>query len=1019
MNPTSNERFPGLYATPELVGREEILVACERILNSSSSDPKLVFMYGVGGIGKTRLLQKILDMARKLSNVRAAEDVLDFYDILLHTPIELTNAIFAALTPPFDCFQIYQPAAQALNRARLSGNAVELERLRQDTLDKFEQDLQQLAKSKRIILALDTLERAVYGLPGWTHDMPLADAWTWLMNRLPTWQNVIVFTAGRESAFPAFEQVKSSHPLLVEEIKVGSFSQEESLKYFDDVAQLVREKGDHHLAERLENMPKDFKKGAHVYSQGRPILLSLLVDYLSFPSASNLPEMLRQAPPEKTSEEDIQRYETALFDRLREGELGETLIALGRVPKGCDDDLLSRLLTRKNEKGEDQPISRDDARKRLRDIQRLSIVKIRRLNNEQRFFLHDEMYDLLQRHVYSGYVDAKNQKQAFEAIKNYYQLQRERSIQRLNGLYAPVEEKGRTDLDLRELNKAHADHQALLTEVMYYHLCQDLGRGFRTYSRYAQEAILSRDVLMDLQLQAELLSYLGAPPSPILEDEISIETILASLKVRPLARAWAQGQYEEGIQKSHELLITIQEEWRSRFPGLLAAVHAWTASLHVLRGRKEDLIEGESHLKEVYSLLPDEKVVRSFPDLPNEDTILWYEKSVAAFAHRVHGYLKRVQGLMKESETEYQKAGALLREIDLRIEMASVKNDMGFAQAELGKYHDGRANVRHALELRKELGRRVPVALSLNTLAAIDVREGRYREARQNSERALAIFRVFSQPRGIAMALTTLAEAMRRIASKEPLLGVEERIEGLRRARDHAREAQSLFAAGKSESTRLVEALIEIGCACRDWVWWLKESPHPGDDIERIFKESSDAFTQAAELAHKDGLIYGFLDALVNRAWLEFYGYEVEGRRVGKQRIYTLIDETEKSFPSDAEIDKQPQVWAQKGKLYVLKGHLARHSLAEYRKSEPKGISQKIESLLKEIAENYAQGLEFSSKFSSDYQGIRQAKDSVSDRLKDLNSAEMRILCQHIQALYPNGSILQTLLTNRALWQAD
>jgi len=108
----STAKYTSLYATPELVGREEILNQCENILTDASSEPKLVFLHGPGGIGKTRLLQKFLEIAQGLPNTRVCEGILDFYDILIHTPVELTNAIFEALTPPFDCFQNYQPAAQ-------------------------------------------------------------------------------------------------------------------------------------------------------------------------------------------------------------------------------------------------------------------------------------------------------------------------------------------------------------------------------------------------------------------------------------------------------------------------------------------------------------------------------------------------------------------------------------------------------------------------------------------------------------------------------------------------------------------------------------------------------------------------------------------------------------------------------------------------------------------------------------------------------------------------------------------
>lgn len=1008
-------RYTGLYATPDLVGRREILDQCERILSEESKEPKLVFLHGPGGIGKTRLLQKILEIAHNLPNTRVGETVLDFYDILLHTPVELSDAVFEALTPPFDCFREYQTAAQTLNRARLSGNAIELEKLRQDALDKFDQDLRKLAETRRVVLALDTAERIVYGLSGWMDEIPLADSWDWLIDRLPAWRNVVVFVAGREGAKPAIERIQSERSELVETIKVSSFRSEESLEYFDNIVRLLKDKGDLQFAERLENMPEDFKRGAHAYSQGRPILLSLLVDYLSYPEASDLPEMLRQGQVEKPSEEEIHLYEQALFDRLREGELGETLIALGRVPKGANENLLARLITRKNEKGEDTPISRVEARKRLMDVQSLSVIKIRRIEDQLRFFLHDEMYDLLQRHVYSGYVDAKVQQQAFEAIKTYYQEQREISIHRLNTLYAPVEEQGRSDLDMKELNKAHSAHQALLTEMMYYFLRHDLGRGFRTYSRYTQEAILSRDLLMDLQLQAELLSYLSSPPAPILEEDISVEMIVASLKVRPFARAWALGQYDKGIDEAHNLIDLVEGEWQEAYPVLLAALHTWTANMHTMRGQLDDITEAGTHLEKASLLLSPTEIARTL-DPTRLNTLLWYTKAISALAHRIWGYLKRVQGFMKDAEAEYQKAALLLREIDLRCEMAAVKNDMGFAQAELGKYHDGRANVLNALELRKELGHRIAVALSLNTLAAIDVREGRYREARQNSERALAVFRAFSQQQGIGMVLTTLAEATRRYAGTEPLLPIDERIDLLRRSRDYAREAQSLLTM-TGDSSRVVEALIEIGCACRDWVWWLELSPRPGDDTERLYKESWDSFAQAADLARESGLIYRYVDALVNRAWLEFYKIEREEEIPEKHPIHAIIDATEKSFPAEAEINEQPQVWAQKGKLYVLKGNLTRRLLAEHRKLEPKGISHKVASLLGEMAENYTYGLEYSNRFSNDYQGIRQAKDSVSERLKNLNSAEMRIFCDKVQELYPDGSTLQTLLINRALWQ--
>jgi tetratricopeptide (TPR) repeat protein len=579
-----------------------------------------------------------------------------------------------------------------------------------------------------------------------------------------------------------------------------------------------------------------------------------------------------------------------------------------------------------------------------------------------------------------------------------------------------VEELGRESLDLGELGKVHTYYQTVLTEILYYFLRHDLGRGFRAYYRFSHESIMARDMLMDLQLQAELLSYLSRPPAPIFENDITIKTILERLKTRAPARAWALGKYDSGITEVHRSIVDVEQDWRHNYPLLLAELHVWAASLHILRGASGDQEEGEKHLEKVYELLSAQEIDKPLTNQPFIDSMLWYAKVVMALAHRVHGYLKRVQGFMKEAVNHYRISATLLREIDLRIEMATTMNDMGFAQAEMGLWADGRANVKNALELRRELGPRIPVALSLNTLAAIDVREGSYDSARQTSQKALAIFRAFSHQRGTGLALLTLAEATRRFARIAPLLSDSERVKSLREARDYAREARIIFSES-DEATRRVEALIEIGTACRDWVSLLKKNPQAGDSPARLRQDSRDALAEAAKLAKEGRLTYRQVDALVNLAWLEYYLLDEDEDASSEHPITDVIQDAEEAFPSDIEIQKQPQVWAQMGKLYVLKGHLAVRKFEQQRKIMTKGLPEDMQQTLRQVAENYALSLDFSVRFEDDYQGIRRSKDDISDQLKLLNASEMRVVCNHVQSLYPNGSVMQEFLSNRALWQ--
>ena len=265
------------------------------------------------------------------------------------------------------------------------------------------------------------------------------------------------------------------------------------------------------------------------------------------------------------------------------------------------------------------------------------------------------------------------------------------------------------------------------------------------------------------------------------------------------------------------------------------------------------------------------------------------------------------------------------------------------------------------------------------------------------------------------MALVTLAEATRRLAGAAPLLSDAERINYLREARDYAREAKGIFNEQK-ETSREVEALIELGTACRDWVHLLKEKHQAGDDPVRQKRESEEALREAAQLAGRINLTHRRVDALVNLAWLDYYLLEKDEVVSEKSDVVKAIHIAEEAFPSENEMRKRPQTFGQKGKLFVLKGHLAFREFQQTRQRITKGMPDEIVKTLYLVAEYYTQALEFNKEFALDYQGMRQAKNNIDTNLRLLNGAEMREICNRIQEMYPDGSVIQSFLINRAFW---
>lgn len=1011
-----SERFTGAYATPALVGRVEALTQIDQALRAATDAPQVVFVSGSGGIGKTRLLVTALGMARAQPGLRVVEQIIDLYHIPNHTVSGLAEAIYDVLTPPTEPFRAYEVARRELERMRLAGEVAGMRDQRQRTQQAFDESMRSVAAQQRIVLALDTAERLVYGLehPS-TPVTQFADCWDWLVESLPRWRNVLLLIAGRPEAAPLRRRLEQTLPGQVLDLELGAFTFEESDAYFASVAAAAEDRGEENVARRVRGLTHETRQLAHLAAGGRPIMLALLVDNLTV-SGPNIPPALRAAYADvaKWTEPQLAQLREALEEQLigrmtEAPEIGDTILALGRLPKGANGTLLAQLLE----------ISEAEAIDRLDEIRRLSFVKIR--PSDERVFLHDEMYALLRRRVYDLPEDAPEARRAADTIVTYYRAQIEQCRHELDRLFSPIEVDGKGRLDMPRLVEVNQRRRALLVELLYYRLRQEPLAGFELYYRYTREATLAGDNALDVQLQVEMLSFLAErdPQGPHERiDGLDRATVLSLLALRPVVRAFADQEFELVLQHGQLLRREQEKLLAAGGPPAEAVLSTWEANALVYLGGPANLDRAREKLSAVIDDMNRYLASGVDTTMPAR---AWRARATLALAYRIRGYLRRVRGLMREAVEDYQQAARLWREVKIKIELASTLNNMAFAMAELGYYGDARALALDALNLQRELGPRAPVALCLNTLALIDTREGNYKSAIELADQALLLSRALASPRGIGMALTALSEAERRLSTTGLVPDIDEKVRLLRQAREHAEEALEIFNQ-LGESSRQVDALIEIGCACRDWVALRRDQPGMRDDLGRLIKRGAEALRRAADTA-SEAILYRKVDALVNLAWLGFYADQDD-------LLDSAAREAEDAIPPEYDVDPatgrpaiapdqaQQLLWPQLGKLRTLYGHRA---FQHYQAIRHTADRQLAEQALGEAAGFYVWSLQYNAMYGEDYRDIRRARDEIYERIKVLMPDELRVIARKVRDVEEDNHLqpvseIQQFLKRRALW---
>ncbi|MGC8947568.1 MAG: AAA family ATPase [Anaerolineae bacterium] len=973
---SQEEQYLSPLATTELVGREqEIARVRETILETIRRKGRsIIYITGVGGIGKTRLLQHLLKVLPQHLPVRVAGRPVDMYHTINHTVEGLIQALQEVLAPDGVGFERYQKERETLYRITWEERA-QWQEQRNRMIQAFLEDLNRVSQRSTVVLALDTMERLFLQEDPVAFRLGIPTArslvYDWLLKDfLPNVENTVVLLAGRPVPIPEKDLEKIG---LFRRIDLSGLTEEETLEYFEKLASTLQASSstrDQFVANQIQQWDEEFRRCLfHALRDNgtiRPILLALAIDYLAisgepFVAARSLAEAQRM------SDEERKRNQQAMLERV------ETLVRQSLYPldafdvmswlrKGADIDLLTMILETERARAEEA----------CEWARRLSFVKTRPA--DRRLFLHDEMYALLR--------DPREAIPAgiFRPLKAYYSLLTDQIRAEITEIYRKAEP------GLPDLGKIFGVSTRLrdaLTENLHYTLRHNALEGFHEYLRLAEEALSAGDEMLDIQLRAELLDFWRERDPQDSADAVNglpRADFMADAAIRWVKRLIAAGRYEDAGGVIHRLREDAKDLIEKG--GEVAATELDLAEALLLTYRGQ--------IKEAETLLLGAKEkIEAVPS--SERTVRW--NILEGQLYNTLGYLRRVQGQFIAAAEMYWRALPYWRGLNMEAEQANTLTNLAFALMLRGEFSAARLHARDALGLRRKQGLPARVALTLNTLAGIEIYAGDYREAEKYALQALEIARQMQFPRGEGLAHLSLAACYRFMS--EPPCPAQERVALLEKSLEHSQEALRIFSGEPQEPERLISAWYEKGIAHREFC---RPPTLEGIDIGAHIKEAENALKPAMEMARQNGLWAQYLDGAMGLAWMYYYTTQENALEQHLQIIEREIQEQFASYlitPSSSPAIREDTVlgvFAQLARLHVLKGV---QSMDAFERSEKKPPYPD----LRIAAQEFALALEYDALIAKDFRDMRRAVRVIYERLKGLNARELTTIYDAVSEL--------------------
>ncbi len=621
---------------------------------------RILHLVGSGGIGKTRLLEEVPGLAseyqQETSQPSICSGVLDFSLSSIHSRHGLELRLMDTLDPKGVGFETYRPARREFDRLLAAGSDPKrIDEARQRLEDLFVDGFNKISARFRVILILDTIELIQYESDliqqiCKIRELTGLEVRDWLLDNVPRFQNTVVILAGRQKSQLAADFNQYFGDRLTS-LDLGPLDETDTLDYFAAVAEAQP-------AFRKIGLSADQQRVIHCYTAGLPIKLAFVIDLLTrdVPLPGELYDPLETVRAK--SEHDLaaarEKVEAALVTGImtaaRDVDKALPYVALAR--KGMNRQLLERVTG--------WPSAR--CTKVLQDLRRFSFAKVR--PGSDWLFLHDEMYDLLEKHAWDRMEVEREQ--ICQIILDYCD-------------------------DLLRQARTPSREQDLKLDRLYYLFVAHPRQGYAEYARLSDEALLGHDAGSDMRLRDEMLQFCARYPARVKRHGLTEAYIEYDAAVRWVQRYVRRGKYNKAI----EVVETIEQDRQLQpggTPGFALAqgeMDAYRGLALIYTGKIES---GVRRLRALITNLEGASAPADLAQYRAGDVFdVWRRNLVLGLAHNNLGYVYRTRwGRYRAALEEYRSALPYFLAANLEEWIANTSDGMGRVDALLGDRTRGR-----------------------------------------------------------------------------------------------------------------------------------------------------------------------------------------------------------------------------------------------------------------------------------------------------------------------------------------